>query len=79
MLPQGSSHEIHAARFSSNKKRLVQECKNAVAHSRRATKNVESGNVFLHFMLHACECCMAKLTKNFCALLTFTENFALLV
>jgi len=29
--------------------------------SRRATKNVECANVFLPFMLHAYECCTAKL------------------
>jgi len=35
-----------------NKKRLVQGCENAVAHSRRGTKNVECANVFyfLYFM-----------------------------
>ena len=35
-----------------NKKRLVQGCKNAVAHSRRSTENVEYANVFylLYFM-----------------------------
>jgi len=29
-----------------NKKRLVQGCKNAVAHSRRVTKNLECANIF---------------------------------
>jgi len=66
-----------------NKKRLVQWCKNAVAHSRRATENVEYVNVFylLYFVhvnavwqsLYVCA------AKNCCALLTFTENFAPLV
>jgi len=66
-----------------NKKRLVQGCKNAVAHSRRATEKVECANVFylLYFMhmnavwqsLYVCA------TKNCCALLTSTENFAPLV
>jgi len=59
-----------------NKKRLVQGYKNAVAHSRRATENVECANVFylLYFMhiiavwqiLYVCA------TKNCCELLTFT-------
>jgi len=66
-----------------NKKRLVQGCKNAVAHSRRATENVECANVFnlLYFMhmnavwqsSYVCD------AKNCCVLLTFTENFAPLV
>jgi len=66
-----------------NKKRLVQGWQNAVAHSRRATENVECTNVFylLYFMhvnavwqsLYVCT------AKNCCALLTFTENFAPLV
>jgi len=44
-----------------NKKPLVQGCKNAVVHSRRATKIVECANVFLRFIFHAYGCCMAKL------------------
>jgi len=47
--------------------------------SRRAIKNLERANGFLHFTLCAYECCMAKLVgaaKNLCPLLTFTEIFA---
>jgi len=44
-----------------NKKRLVQGSKNAVAHSRRVTNNLEYANVFLPFMFRAYGCCMAKL------------------
>jgi len=40
-----------------SKKRLVQGCENAVAHQRRATKDVECANVFfLGFIFHAHEC-----------------------
>jgi len=66
--------------LAANKKRLVQGCKNAVAHSRRATKNGECANIFylLYFMhmnavlqsLYVCA------TKYCCALLKFTESFA---
>jgi len=42
-----------------NQKRLVQGRKNG--HSHRATKNVECAKVFLPFILHAYECCIAKL------------------
>jgi len=36
-----------------NKKGLVQGCKNAVVHSRRATKNAECANVFyLSYFVH---------------------------
>jgi len=44
-----------------NTKHLVQECKHAVEHSRRETKNVECANVLLCFILRAYECCMRKL------------------
>jgi len=44
-----------------NKKRLVQESKNAVAYSRLVTKNLEYENVFLPFIFDAYECCMTKL------------------
>jgi len=44
-----------------NKKRLVQGFKNGDEHSRRVTKNLEYANVFLPVILHAYECCMAKL------------------
>jgi len=70
--------------------KFIEGMQNAVAHSRRATKNLEWANVFLfflHFMLyvHQCSCCMVKLmsyvcaTKILCALLTFPDNFAPLV
>jgi len=59
--------------LAANKNCLVQGCKNADVHLRRATKNVECANVFLRFIFHAYECCMASLyvcaTKNCCALL----------
>jgi len=48
----------HAFVTSKTKKHLVQGCKNAAAHSRCVTKNVECTNVFLPFILHAYECCM---------------------
>jgi len=48
--------------LAANKKCLVQGYKNAVAHSSRVTKNVESAKVFLPFIPQAYECCMAKLT-----------------
>jgi len=44
-VPIGSMQHVLAA----NKKRLIQGCKNAVAHLRRATKNVECANVFFAF------------------------------
>jgi len=66
-----------------NKKLLVQGCKNAVAHSRRATENVECANVFyLSYFMHinaVWQSLYVCATKNRCALLTFIENFAPLV
>ena len=64
-----------------NKKRLVHGWKNAVAHSRRATENVECPNVsyLLYFMNAVWQSLYVYVAKNCCALLTFTENFAPLV
>jgi len=61
-----------------NKKRLVQGCKNAVAHSLPKTWSAPTVFYLFYFMhmnavwqsLYVCA------TKNCCALLTFTENFA---
>jgi len=64
-----------------SKKRLVQGCKNAVAHSRPKMWNARTFFYLLYFMhmnavwqsLYVCA------TKNCWALLTFTEDFAPLV
>ena len=65
--------------FVTNKKRLVQGCKNALAHSRRATENVECANVFyLLYFIHlnaVWQSLYVCAAKNWCALLTFIENF----
>jgi len=67
-----------------NKKHLVQGFKNAVAHSHRATENVECANVFfdLLYFIHmnaAWQSLYVCTIKICCALLKFTENFAPLV
>jgi len=59
------------------KKRLAGGCKNAVVQSRRATKNVECANVFFYMHTNAVwQSLYVRSTKNWCPLLTFTENFA---
>jgi len=81
MLPQASSHQIHAAHFSSQQEASssgVKKCGHALA-----TKNVECVNVFyLLYFIHmnaVWQSLYVCATKNCCALLTFTEHFAPLV
>jgi len=69
--------------LAANKKLLVQGCKNAVLHSRRATKNVKCANIFFTFYFMHMNAIWQSLyvcaTKNCGMLLILTENFAPLV
>ena len=63
-------------RIASN---LQQGCKNAVAHSHRATKNLRERFFYILYIMHMkylWQSLYVCATKNLCALLTFTENFA---
>jgi len=73
ILPQASSHQIQAARFSSQYETSGSGVQNAVAHCRRATKNVECANVFSPFIFHALWILYGK--AYMCALLKIVARY----